>query len=102
MEKTNIKFGDIKIEKQKLYQHKGPISVKIIDIIKTVISNKVSFGKKGFKYFFDYKDAQIKPLCIYLLKMSPYRRNFDETEYMSFFLKNEELLEKYNQIWEKG
>ena len=48
MEKTIIKFGDIEIEKQKFYQHKKPISIKDIDINKIIISNKVSFGKKGF------------------------------------------------------
>ena len=33
--------------------------------------------------------------------MSPYRRDFDVTKYMSFFMKDNELLEKYNEIWEK-
>ena len=33
--------------------------------------------------------------------MSAYRREFDETKYMSFLIKNDELLEKYNEIWEK-
>ena len=49
--KTIIKFGDIEIKKQKLDQHERPISIKTIDINKIVVSNKVSFGKKGFKYF---------------------------------------------------
>ena len=33
--------------------------------------------------------------------MSAYRRDFDETKYMSFLIKNNELLEKCNEIWEK-
>ena len=33
--------------------------------------------------------------------MSAYNRNFDETRYMSFLIKDNELLEKYNEIWEK-
>ena len=33
--------------------------MKNIDINKKVISNKVSFGEKGFKYFIGYKDAKI-------------------------------------------
>ena len=33
--------------------------------------------------------------------MSGYRREFDETKYMSFLIKNDELLEKHNEIWEK-
>ena len=49
--------------------------------------------KKGFKYFIGYKDAKkIRPLCVFLLKMSAYRKDFDETKYMSFFIKNDELL----------
>ena len=44
IEKTIIKFGDIEIEKQKLHQHKRPISRKNIDFNKIVVSDKVSFG----------------------------------------------------------
>ena len=33
--------------------------------------------------------------------MSPYRRDFDETKYMSFFIKGDELLKKLNEMWEK-
>ena len=33
--------------------------------------------------------------------MSAYRRGFDETKYISFFIKDDELLEIYNAIWEK-
>ena len=47
MEKTIIKFDDIKIPKEKLHRHKRPVSIKKVDIDKTVVSNKVPFGKKG-------------------------------------------------------
>ena len=33
--------------------------------------------------------------------MSPYRTDFDETKYMYFLIKDDELLKKYNKIWEK-
>ena len=79
MEKAIIKFCDIEINKQKFHQHKRPISITNIDI------NKVSFSKKGFKYFIGYKDAKkIRTLCIFLPKMSAYRRYFDETKCMYF------------------
>ena len=59
------------------------------------MSNKVSLGKKGFKYFIGYKDAKkIKPLRIVLPKMSAHRKDFDETKYISFLIKDNELLEK--------
>ena len=36
-----------------------------IDINKIVVSHKVSFGKKDFKYFIDYKDAKKIDLYAY-------------------------------------
>ena len=33
--------------------------------------------------------------------MSAYRRDFDETKYISFLIKDNLLLEKYNEIWQK-
>ena len=65
--KTN--FTDLKI----------PISTKNRDINKIVVSNKVSFSKKGFKYFIGYKDAKkFRPSCTFLPKLSAYRKDFDE------------------------
>ena len=58
MDKTVIKFDDIETEKQKFHQDKRPISIKDVDISKTVASNKPSLGKKGFEYFIGNKDAK--------------------------------------------
>ena len=100
--KFGDKFGDSEIEKQKFHQYKRPIWIKIIDINKILVSNKVTFDKKCFIYFIGFKDAKvIKPLCIFLPKMSAYRKDFDETEHMSFLIKDDELLGKYNEIWKK-
>ena len=33
--------------------------------------------------------------------MTAYRKDFDETKYVSFLIKDGELLETYNEIWEK-
>ena len=33
--------------------------------------------------------------------MSAYGRNVDETKYMSFLIKNDKYLEKYNEILDK-
>ena len=68
MEKTIIKFGDIEIKKQNFHQHKKPISIKHIDINKIVVSNKVSFSKKAFKYFIDYKDSKKLDLYVYFFQ----------------------------------
>ena len=33
--------------------------------------------------------------------MSAYIKDFDETKYMSFLIKYDELLQKHNEIWKK-
>ena len=43
-----------------------------------------------------------KPLCIFLPKITAHRKDFDETKYISFLLKDNELLEKYNETWKKS
>ena len=71
MDKKIIKFDDNEIEKYKFYQHKSRFLIDSIDINKIVTSNKVSFGKKDLIYLIGYKDAkEIRPLCIFLPKMS--------------------------------
>ena len=43
----------------------------------------------------------MKPLYLFLPEMSAYRKDFDETKYMLFLIKDDELLRKYNDISEK-
>ena len=57
MVKKIIQFRDIEIKKQKIHQHKSPISIIHVHFNKVLVSNKVSFGKKGFRYFLGYKDT---------------------------------------------
>ena len=66
------------------------------------MSNNVSFGKKWFKCFIGYKDTTtIKPLSILLLKMTAYRKTFNETKYISFLIKEFDGNPVYNKnIWE--
>ena len=74
--------------------NKNFTNIKDISIKNIVVSNKVSFGRKGFKYFIGYKNAK----KIGSLKISPYRRDktkyiwkiYDETKYISFLIKDEE------------
>ena len=63
MDKNIIKFDDTKIEMYKFHQQKSLIFIDNIDINKIVVSNKVSFGKNGFRYVIGYKD--VKKLDLY-------------------------------------
>ena len=71
-----------------------------MDINKMVLSDKVSLGKKGFKYFIGYKDAKKNQTSMYI---SSKNEGILKTKYVSFQIKNNELenLEKHNEIWEK-
>ena len=41
-----------------------------------MVSNKVRFGKKGFKSFIEYEDSKkVRPLWVMLPKKSAYGRN---------------------------
>ena len=51
MGKEILTFGDIEIEKNKFHRHKTPIFLKDVDIKKVLLSNKISFGGKIYKYF---------------------------------------------------
>ena len=42
-----------------------------------------------------------RPLCVFLPKVTAYRKYFDDTKDVSFLIKNDQLLEKYNENWDK-
>ena len=47
------------------------------------------------KYFID--DKKVRLLCIMPPKLSAHRRDFDETKYILFLMKDNELLENYSE-----
>ena len=65
-----------------------------------MVSNQISFGRKGFKYFIDYKDAKKLFLYIHFSNKSVHIEDtfmkLNIYIYIYFSLKDDELLEKYN------
>ena len=51
MDKEIIMFGNIEVEKHKFHQYKNPISISDVDMSKIVMSNRLPFGKKDFKFY---------------------------------------------------
>ena len=69
-----------------------------------LVSNKISFGEKNYKYFIGYlyNDNRVKPLHIIFPKTSAYVKSYDRhTKWMHFLIEDDDLLEKYNIIWDK-
>ena len=96
-------FGNITIKNCKFHYYKNLILIDGVDINKILISNKVSSSKKNYKCFIYHKndDYKIKPLYIILPQIKGRTRSFDLTKCMYFLIEDDELLEKYNQIWDK-
>ena len=94
-----MKFDDTAIEEYKFNQNKSPILINDVDINKIVVSNELSLHKQDFKCFIRYRDSEkMRLLCIFRPKMSIYKRDFDKTRCMYYSIKDEILLEKYNEI----
>ena len=49
-----------------------------------------------------YNDLKVKPLHLMLPKTSAYVRSYDgQTKWMYFLIEDDDLLERYNTIWDK-
>ena len=60
--------------------------------------------KKNDKYFIGYlyNDNKVNPLHKMLPKTSAYVKSYDgQTKWMYFLIEDDDLLEKYNTIWDK-
>ena len=102
MGSRKIKFGDKEVDKKEFYSSKQPISLDSIDLSKIVVSNKWEINDATYKYSCGYLNNDvIQPLCVILPQMSGYIKYFDDGgKNMSFVTDNEEVYEKYNEIWE--
>ena len=72
MGKEMLTFGDIKLKKNNFTAIKTPIFfyLKDVDIEKALVSKKISFSDKNYKYFIGslYNDNEVKPLHLMLPK----------------------------------
>ena len=58
--------------------------------------------KKQILYGYMYDDYKVKSLHIMLPKTSKYVQSYDgQTKWMYFLIEEDDLLEKYNAIWDK-
>ena len=101
MTKKTLKFHNIKVNKKKLHMSKKAIALMSVNISKIVLSDKLNHNEDCFKYFIGYQKGEVvRPLCIILTQMNEYIKYFEYgTSNMSFLIKDEEVGEKYEQIW---
>ena len=102
--KEILTFEDIETEKNKFHRNKILLFLKDVDIEKVLVSNKISFDEKNYKYFIGYlyNDDKVKSLQIMLPKTSAYVRNYDgQTKWMYVLIEDDDVLQKYDTIWDK-
>ena len=101
-EKT-IKFDNIRVIKKEFYKSKQSINLGLTNVDQMVASDKLKHSDGGFNYFIGYKGGEIvKPVCIILPQMSGYIKYFENGgKNMSFMVKNDDVLHKYNEIRDK-
>ena len=83
-------------KKKEFYKSKHPIDLKLVEINKTVISDKFKHIGDGFKYFIGYKeDNVIRTLRIILPQIKAYIKYFENGGVnMSSIIKDDSILVK--------
>ena len=102
MGERTLKFNNIKVNKKKFHKPKPAIDLDSVDTGKIAVSNKFKHSEEGFKYFIGYQeDKVVRPLCIILPEMNGYIKCVENGgKNMSFLIKNSEVWEKYEDIWD--
>ena len=97
-----LKFDNTRVNKKESHKSKQPINLDFVNVDQIVVSDKFKHDD-GFKYFIGYKEGEIvKPLCIILPQMTGYIKYFENGgKNMSFVIKDDDVLDKYNEIWDK-
>ena len=102
MNEKALKFNNIKVNKKEFHKSKQAIDLDSVIVDQIVVSDKFKHSEEGYKYFIGYKEDEIiKPLCIILPQMNGYIKYFENGgKNMSFLIKNDEVWEKYEEIWD--
>ena len=102
MSEKTLKFNNIKINKKEFHKSKQAIDLDSVTVDKIVVSDKFRHSEEGYKYYIGYQENEIiKPLCIILPQMNGYIKYFEnDGKNMSFLIKNDEVWEKYEDIWD--
>ena len=92
----------MRLNKNEFIKSKEPIDLMYVNVDQIVVSDKFKHSNEDFKYFIGYLEGGIvKPLCIILPQMGGYIKYFENGgKSMSFFIKDSEVREKYDKIWD--
>ena len=97
------KFDNIRVKKKEFHKSKQTISLDSINVDQIVVFDKFKHSDGGFQYFIGYKKGEIvKPLCVILTQINAFVKYFENNgKNMSFLIKDDDVLGKYNKMWDK-
>ena len=103
MSEKTLKFDNVKVNKKEFHKSKHPIDLDLVNVDQIVVSDKSKHSDGGSKHFIGYEEGKnAKPLCIILPQMTGYTKHFENGgKNMSFVIKDDDVLDKYNEIWDK-
>ena len=101
MSEETLKFNNVIFNEKEFHKPKESIDLFSIVIDQIVVSHKFKYNNENFKHFTGYQKGEIfKPLFIILPEMGTYIKYFENrSKNMSFLIKNDEVQDKYNEIW---
>ena len=82
----------------------APSFLKDVDIEKVLVSKKISFGEKNYKYFIGYlyNDNKVNPIHTMISKTKAYVKSYyGKLNGCIFLTEDDELLQRYNTIWDR-
>ena len=102
MSEKTLKFNNIRLNKKEFHKSKEPIDLMSVNVDQIVVSGKFKHSDEDFKYSIGYQEGEIvEQLCIILPQMNGYIKYFENGgKKMSFLIKDNEVLDKYNKIWD--
>ena len=88
--------------KKKFYSSEQALSLDSVDLSKIIVSKKWKINDTTYKHICGYlNNDTIQPLCVVLPRMDGYIKYFDDGgKNMTFVTNDENIYEKYNEIWE--
>ena len=102
--KKILTFDNTRVFKDEFHKSKQPIDLELQNVDQMVVSDQFRHSDGGFKYLIGYKEGKIvKPWCIILFQITGYIKYFENGgKNMSFVIKDDMCLSKYNEIWDKN
>ena len=103
MDGKEIKFGDVRVDKEENYPSKHTLFLGDVDLGKIVVSRKWKINESTCKYHVGYDNGElVRPLCVIIPQMTGYIKYFDDGgKNMSFISDDRDVYEKYGANWNK-